>query len=576
MKKRGNLIVIEGADGVGKSTLTEALASRLSEAGFPSQAHAFPGNAQGTLGYLVHRLHDDGSAFGVGEIAPVAIQAMHIAAHLDAIERVFRPLADSGVNIVLDRYWWSTAVYGSVSGIPQDVLRALIAAERHCWGALQPLVVFLIDCCRPWRKSEDTATWHQLAREYRALAAREQTHSHVMVVKNDSQLEEVVSSLVDTVISMICDRAHRGISEDSANRSPQLPPPVSGSTPRASHSPVCFTGRLKGLKPTKVLDTYWRFAFERQEVFFRRLEDAPPPWSADPILQRYRFTNAYRASDRVSQYLIRRVQYVGEQHPAELFFRTILFKMFNRIDTWELLEQALGGIHAAGFNLDQYEKVLDQARRENKRIYAAAYVMPPDAAALGHAKHLGHLRLLERMLRDDLPERLADARSLRHAFEMLRAYPMMGDFLAFQYTIDLNYSRLLNFSEMDFVVAGPGARRGIRRCFTDLAGLSETDVIRHVTEGQVDEFARRGLAFRDLWGRPLHLIDCQNLFCEVDKYARAAHPDLTSQPRRTRIKQLFHPSGRLPVPWYPPKWNLNDRIDLWREGVNEPDRGYDR
>ena len=28
--------------------------------------------------------------------------------------------------------------------------------------------------------------------------------------------------------------------------------------------------------------------------------------------------------------------------------------------------------------------------------------------------------------------------------------------------------------------------------------------------------------FRDLWGRPLQLIGCQNLFCEVDKYARVA------------------------------------------------------
>ena len=47
-----------------------------------------------------------------------------------------------------------------------------------------------------------------------------------------------------------------------------------------------------------------------------------------------------------------------------------------------------------------------------------------------------------------------------------------------------------------------------------------------VTERQEDEFERLGLRFRDLWGRRLQLIDCQNLFCEVSKYARVKHPEI--------------------------------------------------
>lgn len=348
--------------------------------------------------------------------------------------------------------------------------------------------------------------------------------------------------------------------------------PLGGRTSRHS-VPLLSVARVKELRPTKVFDTFWRFAAERQEVFFRRLEGGPPQWSTDPILQRHRFTNVYRASDRVSQYLIGRVQYQGEQGPDELFFRTILFKLFNRIDTWEMLESALGGLCAAEFKPHRYERVLDEARRADKRIYSAAYIMPPAPGGRGEAKHVGHLRLLETMLRDKLPQRLAEARSLRHGFEMLRAYPMMGDFLAFQYMIDLNYSQLLNFSEMDFVVAGPGARRGIGKCFSNLAGLSGVDVIRHVTEGQSEEFARRGLAFRDLWGRPLQLIDCQNLFCEVDKYARVAHPDMKSHDGRTRIKQVFRPVGRPGMPWYPPKWKLNERIGRNRREASALDRG---
>ena len=66
------------------------------------------------------------------------------------------------------------------------------------------------------------------------------------------------------------------------------------------------------------------------------------PWTEDPILRRYKFTNAYRASDRVSQYLIRNVIYAGDQNPRELFLRILIFKLFNRIETWERLVAAVG------------------------------------------------------------------------------------------------------------------------------------------------------------------------------------------------------------------------------------------
>src|SRR5580658_10880136 len=98
------------------------------------------------------------------------------------------------------------------------------------------------------------------------------------------------------------------------------------------------------MKPTKVFDSYWQFAVERQAVFFRRLIGVEGSWTSDPILRAYRFTNAYRAADRVSQYLIREVQYSGRrsQEPHEIFFRTMLFKIFNKIETWEAIEQSIG------------------------------------------------------------------------------------------------------------------------------------------------------------------------------------------------------------------------------------------
>ena len=58
------------------------------------------------------------------------------------------------------------------------------------------------------------------------------------------------------------------------------------------------------LPTTPVFETYWRFAAERQAIFFRRVREEKGPWTADPVLMTYKFTNPYRASDRVSQFLI--------------------------------------------------------------------------------------------------------------------------------------------------------------------------------------------------------------------------------------------------------------------------------
>jgi hypothetical protein len=151
--------------------------------------------------------------------------------------------------------------------------------------------------------------------------------------------------------------------------------------------------------------------------------------------------------------------------------------------------------------------------------------------------------------------RLAASRTLRAAFELLRSYPSLGDFLAFQFTIDLNYGPFMNFSEMDHVVAGPDARSGIRKAFVHTAGLNDEDVIRAVTERASREFELRGLRFRSLWGRAMQLIDCQNLFCEVDKYSRVAHPNVGGL-GRTRIKRRFGGPKDVFEPWYPPKWGL--------------------
>lgn len=320
--------------------------------------------------------------------------------------------------------------------------------------------------------------------------------------------------------------------------------------------------KTKSVKPSKAYITFWQFASERQNIFYSRISKLSPPWTKDPILTRHKFTNCYRASDRVSQYLIKNVIYKGDQSSPEIFFRTILFKFFNKIETWELLTQKLGEVTFRDYKFETYEAILTQAIESGTRLYSAAYIMPTGGASSPFKrKHQMHLCLLEQMMKDELPEKIANASSMECAFQLLRAYKSIGDFLAYQYVIDLNYSTLTCFDEMEFVVPGPGARDGIRKCFSDIGGLTEADLIRFVAENQKMELERYGIIFKSLWGRDLQLIDCQNLFCEVDKYCRVKHPDIQGVTGRTRIKQLFNPTFRQIKYWYPPKWGINGQIE---------------
>ena len=310
------------------------------------------------------------------------------------------------------------------------------------------------------------------------------------------------------------------------------------------------------LRTTQVFDTYWRFAAARQEVYQARLREDPHPWTADPILATYRFTNCYRAADRVSQYLIKEVIYRGSQDVDEVLFRILLFKFFNRISTWQLLVSAFGELSWATFRVDRYDEVLIKALSRGERIYSPAYVMPSPKFG-GLRKHTNHLLLLQHMLHEGLRCRLEAGRSMAEGFDVLRGYPGIGDFLAFQLLIDINYSTMINFDEMDFVVSGPGARDGLRKCFGPGVRGIEADLIRYMSDTQAEHFARLGLRFGGLNGRSLQLIDCQNLFCEVDKYARVAHSEILGYSGRTRIKQRFRPVDQPVTSWFPPKWGVN-------------------
>ncbi|UYN82917.1 MAG: hypothetical protein KIT89_09370 [Microcella sp.] len=310
-----------------------------------------------------------------------------------------------------------------------------------------------------------------------------------------------------------------------------------------------------------VYELYWKFAAERQKAFEARVSGAPWPWTHDPILQEFKFCNVFRAADRVSQYMIRDVAYKQDDStPQDRLFQIVAFRTFSNIRTWNSVTTKLERSPRLQDLADgSFERALSETRAENGGLYTGAFILCATDAYGQSLKHLNHVSLFQHMfLMESLADRLLAAASLESIYLMLHEFPLMGDFMSYQTAIDLNYSEPINFSENDFTQPGPGAVRGIKKVFLDLNGLSPREAIMWMVDHQEAEFDRLGYEFNGLWGRRLHAIDAQGLFCETDKYCREAVPELLSA--RSRIKARFSASTEPLEFFFPPKWGINPHL----------------
>ncbi|WP_157969806.1 nucleotide kinase domain-containing protein [Pseudomonas huaxiensis] len=308
---------------------------------------------------------------------------------------------------------------------------------------------------------------------------------------------------------------------------------------------------MKKLEKSVCYDEYWRFAYARQLRYVAK-KTSTKIEHIDPILDQYKFTNCYRATDRVSQYLIKNITNCKSTSRDDVFFRILIFKIFNKISTWELLESKIGNICASRFNINEYTKYLNELKEDRQKIYSAAYIMPSGMQYGSNIKHVNNLRMIQQLLDSDTASKVWGASSLEEIYQIFIRVPSIGKFLALQLAIDCAYSSYSTAEESQFVIAGPGAERGIKKCFPTATPDEFTRIISHMHETQESEFKRLGLNFHYLESRKLQLIDCQNIFCELDKYLRVKLPEFNIE--TTRIKQLYKPNKSTISFELPHKW----------------------
>ena len=169
----GQLIIFEGPDGVGKTTLSQRVVNWLEIAGLKARYISFPGREPGSLGNLIYEIHHDSNKLGVTHVQPTALQLLHVSAHIDALHKTIGPALKAGENIVLDRYWWSTVVYGRTTAVDENSILLMIELEKLHWAGFKPSVVFLLDRPTPGRVEQTPEAYKRLQSAYAELARSE-------------------------------------------------------------------------------------------------------------------------------------------------------------------------------------------------------------------------------------------------------------------------------------------------------------------------------------------------------------------------------------------------------------------
>ena len=108
---RGRFIVVEGIDGSGKSTVAARVAEELKRRGRKVLRTREPGGT--LLGEKIRGLLLDAKN---SEMVPFTELFLYMASRAQLVDEIIRPSLRKGLDVVCDRYYYSTAAYQGAAG----------------------------------------------------------------------------------------------------------------------------------------------------------------------------------------------------------------------------------------------------------------------------------------------------------------------------------------------------------------------------------------------------------------------------------------------------------------------------
>jgi hypothetical protein len=301
---------------------------------------------------------------------------------------------------------------------------------------------------------------------------------------------------------------------------------------------------------------YLDFVRERHRIWEARQRGDAGPWTTEPILASKKFTNVFRILDPGTQFILTDLA-ADDPDPRDLLLRCFLYRHTGRIEAWRHLLVDMGAYPThdtlddvleswkayRGAGRTRLKKIRPYGERANKAggfqetnydrpLFTAAYLVFPQSQVPGTDKIESIVDLAKRLFTPGSPTDLwpdfAAASSQAERFDTLRRNKGVADFMSMQTLTDWGYTRAAGVDREDeFVVAGPGARRGAAAIDP---GVKAERVISWAREALVTSAGCPTLTTPSGATRVPSSMDVQNTLCEFSKWVRFKGKALKPKP----------------------------------------------
>jgi hypothetical protein len=260
-------------------------------------------------------------------------------------------------------------------------------------------------------------------------------------------------------------------------------------------------------------ENFFNFLNKRHAIYLKRLRGEEYPWTTDPILQKYKFTNVFRENDATTVWFRENIR-EPLRNEEQAALATIIFRWFNLIETGKIL---LDHELLTMWDSDLCYEVL----QDQPKWVTGAYIIKTPT---GMDKLEGVCWCIDQIFNDaTFLNKVEKARhSLKNLWEVLLPYPYMGPFMAYEVVTDWRHTYIGEDATdiMTWANPGPGARRGLNRihnrplnktiktneCVWEMKDLLEaSEEVAGFLGGQVPS---------------LEMRDIEHTLCEFDKYER--------------------------------------------------------
>ena len=204
---------------------------------------------------------------------------------------------------------------------------------------------------------------------------------------------------------------------------------------------------------------YW--INERHEIYRAKAEGKSRPWTKDPILQQYKFTNPFRELDKTTVWMRQNLTNRGADM-GEMIFNCCVFRMFGTME----MSKELGWI--SEWRPNMVKAVARDRLNRGLKVFTGAYIITNQGLKNPKEEVVCDMFLTPIWQnKDHLAEVCFSTRSLEKMHKELSKFQGWGGggFMSYEVVTDLNHTTAMPnpVDRYTWANAGPGAKRGLNR-----------------------------------------------------------------------------------------------------------------